>query len=203
MKERPILFSTPMIQAILDDRKTQTRRVVKEPKALWKKGMLLKSGKMICPYGKPGDILWVRETWCNSWNINTQEWDVMFKASEGYVYDEDGPVRWKPSIHMPKSAARIWLEITDVRVQRLQDITEEDAIAEGVKFTSDGYINYIDHEPTYFNGAHSAKKSFQTLWDSINGKSQGDRPAMPWSANPWVWAITFKVLSTKGNPHNL
>jgi hypothetical protein len=190
-KEHPILFSTPMVQAILEGRKTQTRRTVKtemidgenRPWIMTKEG----PAPLKCPFGKPGDLLWVRETWAKA--------DIGFCFK---VYNDIDAVFaprncWKPSIHMPKTAARIWLEVEEVRVERLQDISEEDAKAEGVKsrfsdlFQEERYDDYLDMEGEY----RSPASSFQSLWQKINGPES-------WDANPWVWVVKFKVLSTKG-----
>lgn len=176
MKERPILFSGPMVRAILNGTKTQTRRIVKpQPVHIDGLGTVMNPSVITgnsCKHGKPGDTLWVRETWAHR--------ALRVSGPEGYgcpVFRADdvdrrlpsGPYnrvdRWRPSIHMPRWASRITLQITAVRVERLQDISEEDAIAEGVEF--------------------GAKESYRTLWDSING-------AGAWDANPWVWVIEFK-----------
>ena len=150
MKEIPILFSTPMVQAILEDRKFMTRRVIK-PQPLWvadpstpfKTPDADPKGIIKCPYGQPGDRLWVRETWCKNYY---HEYGNHYYRADGETIQvplttggttefgiADG-LHWKPSIHMPKIAARIWLEVVSVRVERLQDITEEDARLEGVDF---------------------------------------------------------------------
>lgn len=215
-KEIPIPFSTQMVQAILASRKTQTRRVVKPQTAILTDQMARMLGVqppvdqnhpvIKCPYGKPGDLLWVRETWAQDFEeiqIAGGDWSNSYlNATGGYLYKADGvefaPVdskvfgKWKPSIHMPKAAARILLQVTDVRVERLQDISEDDAKAEGVHFNGTFYQNYLaanDWECTH----RCAIKSFQSLWKSING-------AESWDANPWVWVVSFKVLSTTGKP---
>ena len=325
IKEYPILFSTPMIQAILEERKTQTRRIVKSPKVINDFPDLLKSaykdgdGNWIfwssnfpfddtedftkkayptgsnqgikCPYGragnqptafrvasppspgfywvrwepndaeeslvwlervldepqddvvdhdverwvwgkdqsddresicsdianplditwrKPGDRLWVRETWYQSPHgiIYKADWDrgwgdddtkiVPLDNDSCKVYHVD---KWKPSIHMPREACRILLEITGIRVERLQDISEEDAIAEGIEFIQTGefaqgywqyqgwkdYIN-VNGMDNFFD---FPTESFKSLWDSINAKKR------PWTSNPWVWVIEFKCLDMK------
>ena len=201
-KERPILFSTSMVRAILEGRKTQTRRVVKlQPLHDVSKTEMFVSGntwasrseinndggyhvwRTNCPYGKPGDVLWVRETWQPSESGAY----VHFKADWS---DEDAGKGWKPSIHMPKDAARIWLEIVNVRVERLQDISEQDAIAEGIHQTWIGdkrsdcaWKNYIDNG----RGSLQPEQSFFSLWESINGKESLE-------ANPWVWVVEFKQI---------
>lgn len=180
MKERPILFSGPMVLSILEGRKTQTRRVV-TPQPLADEAMH-KSGHgrddlywvgrlrdsenawriVRCPYGVPGDRLWVRET---------------FHDAGGYpIYraDEPGPdleIRWSPAIHMPRWACRLVLEVTAVRVERLQQIGDLDAMREGCEQWADT------------DGAFRA--SFCHLWDSINAKRA------PWASNPWVWVVSF------------
>jgi len=218
-KEIPILFSTPMVQAIIDGRKTETRRVMKpQPLLLVYKNTLCvdswnnyasdieddyKTYK--CPYGKPGDVLWVRE----SFNRDYPTKQIYFKASWETlpewlkeVANEHGfgALEWKPSIHMPKAAARIWLQVEEIRVERLQDITEESAIAEGIIDYEDGtYKNYFTQKGLREQDGVDcilAKGSFQSLWCSINGLES-------WDANPWVWVVKFKVLSTTGKPRTL
>jgi len=225
MKERPILFSTPMVRAILEGRKGQTRRIVKHPIRQYQNSLqkclsfhidgggnwvgwssnrasLPKETKVIysngegikCPYGQPGDILWVRETWAflegpPSEQDNTTDWGFCYKADDPHIAD-----KWKPSIFMPKEACRIRLEVTDVRVERLNDITDDDAKAEGVYFYGwddyhqDDYKNYLYDDKNYDDwGVQTAKESYETLWESINSKGS-------WKKNPWVWVITFKRI---------
>lgn len=203
----PILFNTEMVRAILDGRKSCTRRLVKflsgeNPK--WtgyiKDGAMLYNGKnkpciRTQPY-QPGDILYVRETWerFECWNCDGDERgncpkepkkSVLDKTCGCYMYratDEiSGDAKWHPSIHMPKEAARIFLRVTNVRVERLQDITAEDALAEGM----DKYIR--------LNGEldeNSIITSFIGIWNSTIKKSDLDRYG--WNANPWVWVIEFE-----------
>jgi hypothetical protein len=185
MKERPILFSGPMVRAILDGSKTQTRRIFKgttEHKGPYNPAYMeahqqANGWGSICPYGTPGDRLWVRETWQH--NIGNGP-PIIYRADHGAaqsVYEADlatgawkvAVSGWRPSIFMPRAASRILLEITDVRVQRLQEISEEDARAEGC-------------EPFA-----CPRDRFQGLWDTIHGSGA-------WHANPWVWAITFQRL---------
>lgn len=183
MKERPILFSGPMVNAILENRKTQTRRVVKpQPErdpacGVWFPATTAKRKRHYAneehfrrglpidwsPYGVVGDRLWVREAWQD--------------GNGGIYYRADGihPGPWKPAIHMPRWASRITLEITGVRVERLQDISNDDARAEGVP-------EWDGDEPGDYRG------SFRDVWDSINGKRH------PWSSNPWVWVREFKRI---------
>lgn len=194
----PILFNTDMVRAILDGRKSCTRRIVKPQQLIvmlpdkCKNGApeeFLKEKKLMfkpycdmtdielinaaykAPY-QPGDILYVRETWK--------------KAPNGYYYYEDWQrndiadvTKWKPSIHMPKEAARIWLKVTNVRVERLQEITSEQIGREGVE------VEY----PHVLNGEEK-RYAFSTLWNSTVKKSDLDRYG--WNANPWVWVIEFE-----------
>ncbi len=216
MKERPILFSGPMVRAILEGRKTQTRRAVKTDLvsynlATCEEGPLdarqIKN-QVKCPYGKPGDRLWVRENWyyydkyesrnfCETRKIPYSPDGVMpgaegfhlrrirYEATEGNP-DPVSPWRIRPSIHMPRWASRITLEITGLRVERLNDISEADAVAEGVRYMGEGegYEDYCLGPGTWCT---SAKASFASLWVSINGSDS-------LSANPWVWVLEFKRL---------
>lgn len=186
MKERPILFSGSMVRAILDGRKTQTRRVVTNarPYTATDNGIdiLWATGSLRCPYGQPGDRLWVRETWC--------------LRPEGYGYRADNnpdnnPLKWGPSIHMPRWASRITLEVTGVRVERVQDISEEDARAEGIRATRLSHGSVVYHTDSYPtpNIYGSAQERFVNLWHSINTPR-----GYPWESNPWVWVVAFKVL---------
>lgn len=188
-KERPILFSAPMVRAILEGRKTQTRRIMRpiktSGKIVWQPivlegyaGFVDEHGQPAkCPYGEPGHRLWVRESFF---------WDgprIAYRADhEGYA-PKDTP--WKPSIYMPRAASRILLEIADVRAERLQDISEEDAKAEGV-FQS-GFGFYRDYVCNNNSACGTARQSFETLWRSINGHES-------WQQNPFVFQITFKRL---------
>ena len=204
MKERPVLFSGPMVRAILAGTKTQTRRVIKpQPKTEYAGSFgnfdagfgYVFSGEdkwRYCPYGGPGDSLWVRETWAvaecfdaiKPSKLNLTARNVEYRAGPkkiGYL----GLVRgkWRPSIHMPKWASRITLDITDVRVERLQGISEEDAIAEG--------CGNVHATGVGKNGANFDMlwddSGFAMLWESINGKEY------PWESNPWVWAVGFNL----------
>jgi len=183
--ERPILFSGEMVRALLEGRKMQTRRIIKpqpdiaDPElekvlpAAWEDGFI----DVECPYGIIGDRLWVRETFCEFLD------DYIYKA------DEKLPPyhKWKPSIHMPRTACRIALEITGVRIERLQDISEDDALAEGIfKSTYDNYFHSTLHpvKGTYQCWV-SARQAFEMLWKSINGVNS-------WEENPWVWVIEFR-----------
>ncbi|WP_291163363.1 hypothetical protein [Gemmatimonas sp. UBA7669] len=191
MKERPILFSGQMVRAILDGRKSMTRRVVKPPKrtdlrlrpndigctvrddgAIWHDAF----GWLHCPYGVPGDLLWVRETFAPF-------------STGGAVYRADKPRfspdahevvggSWHPSIYMPRWASRLTLRITDVRVERLQDISADDCRAEG-------HPTDWSRSPAPEVHDDAARDWYRDLWDSINGSGA-------WDANPWVWVVAFE-----------
>lgn len=216
MKERPILFSAPMVRACLDDTKSQTRRALRvqppvgtewmntyhHPKdaerPYWWAGA---GGDLLdfstpCPYGQPGDRLWVRESWmpdppCDgTWGYTAWAGSRIgqiaavperfqhpafcnYRAS--WLHGTDG-LRWTPGIHMPRWASRITLEVTSVRVERLQDISEKDAWAEGCE----GYDDDV-------TGGKSGYSEFHDLWEQINGPES-------WAANPWVWCVSFRRL---------
>jgi hypothetical protein len=178
MKEHPIIFSTPMVQAILDGRKTMTRRVVK-PTIQYTK----------CPYGQPGDILWVRERFCNM-SLPYCDPEYIYFTETLYAEDYDpSEWTWKPSIHMPRKACRLFLEIVSIRVEKLHKISKDDAIREGIEVVDDSYNddqiyrNY-DGDGEAPSSLH-AKDSFMTLWSRINGWDS-------WYKNPLVWVIEFK-----------
>ena len=184
MKDRPILFSGPMVRAILDGRKTQTRRVIK-PQPVWvhvREPILQYRRKVglayvLCPYGQPGDRLWCRETWAPSVaGVTAPPFHYLadFKPAEFAEM-----VRWKPSIYMPRWASRITIEITAVRVERVCQITEQDALAEGVCPS----LEYCDPETP------SARMQFKDLWNTINSAR-----GFGWDVNPWVWVVSFKRL---------
>lgn len=174
MIARPILFSAPMVRALIAGTKTQTRR-------------LLKPTLQTIPYGIPGDLLWVRETFAHVANFPP--------TARYYATDDVHEARKKrPAIHMPRWASRLTLEITDVRVQRLQDISEEEAIAEGVcsfQEANDRPGSWEGLSQKNRNGLvrayyGSARKAYSALWESINGQDS-------WDTNPWIVALTFKV----------
>lgn len=223
MKERPILFSAPMVKALLEGRKTQTRRIVKpQPRIFtpeydrqWHVNAIPPGGGLPelwswwegpahgqtcyhtakCPYGVPGDELWVRETWMEVSDPDTLKPSgrVIYRAThegrepircdgDGFqVWNKDNSAAsaWKPSIHMPRWASRISLVVKSVRVERLQDISEEDALAEGVPTQTSSY-----------------RRQFAYLWDSING----DTGPNSWIGNPWVWVIEFEVKPAATQP---
>lgn len=194
MKERPILFSGPMVRAILDGRKTQTRRIVKpQPVGRIDPVFSYGDGKLQCAFGPqdrrkdgsifwrnaPGDIgdrLWVRETWGRLFYSGDDE-PVFWRADYSMKDLETQALpRWKPSIHMPRWASRINLEITGVRVERLNEISEKDAWAEGCEGTDDDVT-----------GGISGYAEYRQLWESING-------AGSWDKNPICWVIDFKRI---------
>ncbi|MBJ2080619.1 hypothetical protein [Serratia ureilytica] len=202
MKERTVIFNGEMVRAILDGRKTQTRRVMKpQPEPCYRGGhwwpsnafktMLHIEEQMqngqggwkglagdACPFGQVGDRLWVRETFGDCGNRLVYRADTKDGAASQVK-------RWVPSIHMPREDCRILLEITAVRVERLNDISEEDAKAEGVKPAGDMLPDYPDTFLTPKGDFATAKVAFQRLWQSIYG-------AESWRANPWVWVIEFR-----------
>ncbi len=186
MKERPILFNAPMVRALLANTKTQTRRIVKARDLEWMdvhQGLREPDNAERCPYGQPGDRLWVRETFGHfERNENfAPGCDVFYRADGESLAVEP----WRPSIHMPRWASRITLEITSVRVERLQEISIEDAKAEGAWGPDDSIVQKVaDYFGTDIFSANP-RKAFQMLWESINGPDS-------WAANPWVWAIEFR-----------
>lgn len=213
MRERPILFSAPMVRALLAGTKTQTRRIAKprrrpslfeveeDGSPMWTDGYILDPGNAGWrmadnPYGVPGDVLWVKETY------RLEQGAGKPAQSEGYLvhYEADGAANpeheWgamaRPSIHMPRWASRLSLRITDVRVERLNDISEADAIAEGI----DRVENNFGNGPAYCDYAlgdiadnaewyRDPRRSYRSLWDHINGPGA-------WDANPWVWVVSFE-----------
>lgn len=196
MKERPILFSAPMVRAILDGTKTQTRRVAHVTDEGCRPGFItptagftprrIESHYTYCPYGQPGDRLWVREThaivprtaYANSVGVNQvlRPDDNHDAAVFREGWERSKPGRWRPSIHMPRWASRITLEIVRVRVERLHDISEQDAWAEGCLGWDDDVT-----------GGSSGYAEFWNLWESINGEGS-------WNKNPWVWVVEFKKV---------
>lgn len=236
MKEHPILFSSLMVQAILEGKKTQTRRIINpqpidsreidgnffdgkhrgyvkvDGHPLWREQFAFEFAKW-----QPGDLLWSRESW--QWEGSTKWSDVMPIGSFWYKADNhgsSGPAKWKPSIHMPKAAARIWLQVESVGVERLQDISEVDAIAEGIEFQEWEWgpiafpnLSYPGDETAtidnsmvgvktksfrdYLRKDHwllgDGKGSYKSLWQSINVPES-------WEQNPWVWVITFSRIAS-------
>lgn len=229
-KQRPILFSGPMVRAILDGRKSVTRRVVKpqpvddhdaEPGSIvWHYGELRRcrepygfqerlTGRLVaearvpCPYGQPGDLLYVREKTQLQF-IDEAYWTRYAADHEGDPIDDMDDVTlswvenakwttaepgvsvtpWRPSILVPKSLARIWLRVTDVSVERVQDITETDARAEGVEPVACEPASIVFGT---WKARHRYRDAFADLWDSLNAKR-----GYPWESNPWVWRVAFE-----------
>lgn len=203
MKERPILFSAPMVRAILGGNKTQTRRVVKpQPGTQMESVLQHNRPEWPCPYGNPGVRLWVRETFADLRGTGIehrsdpsgplQRYAFAADCLPGSYRDQarrDFGVKWKPSIHMPRAASRITLEITGVRVERLSDCSETDAIAEGIERCEDGVgwrRGPVSGDiPNTATRTAFPKLAYQSLWESINGTGS-------WDANPWVWVVEFK-----------
>lgn len=235
-KERPILFSGPMVQAILEGRKTQTRRVVKLSDPTQTYAQFDDDGWPMsediygdwhrddCPYGVVGDRLWVRETWkyddwteegepyiryaadnatqlmtpSDDWADRVMSIWAELSAPENYNIDQRARDRkWRPSIFLPRWASRITLEVVSVRVERVQDISEEDAIAEGVETAMPATAGAVlpSNDMLRTNGygvvMQSAKAEYAKLWDTINAKR-----GYGWDANPWVWVIEFKQVAS-------
>ncbi len=204
MKERAILFSGPMVRSVLDDTKTQTRRKVKGlpivlnrvTDSLEVDVANIENGRFAqlcpCPYGQPGDRLWVRETWQHSNHpYGPYDEDCMVFYRADFLDDVHGPDgekspegryrTWRPSIHMPRTASRTTLEISAVRVERLQDISPDDCIAEGA----------WPVEKRALGRGHEAVAAFRTLWEEINGCGA-------WEVNPWVWVLEFRRVQEGG-----
>lgn len=211
MRERPILFSAPMVRAILAGAKTQTRRIVKmkthyqieerdngTPWPWMYDGDRDADSWMACPYGVRGTRLWVRETFCDDWHMDR---GVIEYRADGELDSDmfDAGCTWRPSIHMPRWASRITLEVTDVRVERLQDISEKDAQAEGIERTEDFFgcpcwRVYGEPDGADVVAPDDPIGSYRSLWESINGPGS-------WEANPWVWVVSFRRLDAKeGTP---
>jgi hypothetical protein len=219
MNEKPILFNGDMVRAILDGRKTQTRRVIKpQPTgfhAHWTEGTTLaftiKKKEWECPYAKRiGDRLWVREAHC--W-ADQLAYGIEKHPAETVGYRADSSalhmgvsldtyswnwdmVKWRPSIFMPRWASRITLRVTDVRVERVQEIDKKNAIAEGIQWREafpEGYTVENDYDIR----AYDAVLSFKKLWDRINAKR-----GYGWDVNPWVWVVEFELASPHPAPRN-
>lgn len=219
MKERPILFSAPMVRAILDGSKTQTRRVVKpaplmitdRATAPWEGPAdallkLLEQTGRHCPYGQPGDRLWVREAFAfTDAHMAEYECSIEYRADSKCLAIAPGrelidvphgcdprPFAgpWKPSIHMPRWASRILLEIVSVRVERLKDCSREDAAAEGVCYlarTNWEVRRKVPCGESVIQPTMWPEQNFGRLWEHINGVGS-------WDANPWVWVVEFKKV---------
>lgn len=226
---KPILFNTTMVKAILDNKKTVTRRIVKTNNEFNFLGFVTCSTKRenegcgafgtgsfedivnarIEDYKKPpyqeGDILYVRETWCDSNKDLVKDSDLDVGDCQFIFKIDDNGRRnplvelevknWRPSIHMPRIAARIFLKVTDIRVEKLQDMKKEDFLKEGIReFTKDGVVKKYDTEPQMFKWMdmpRTPEETFSKLWDSTVTKGQYTNL---WYANPWVWVIEFEKL---------
>lgn len=205
MAIKPILFNTEMVQAILDGRKSYTRRLVKpEPQGYFEvseEPLYIydtdgNQGKITPPY-QPGDILYVRETWHKYIKRVGKGESCRFAEFYGYrasvANSEDADEPWRPSIHMPKEAARIWLKVTNVRVERLKDMTDNDALkegAEGVRCDHAGLGDYACTDCMNTGWLEPPLLEFMGIWNSTIKKSDLDRYG--WSASPWVWVIEFE-----------
>ncbi len=216
MIARPILFSGPMVRALLAGTKTQTRRIMKlphenplgqwEPSTIGGTGVFsegrnapeqaclwhTRTGDVVtCPYGLSNDLLWVRETWTPTIGIRG-----FYRATDEKLLADDGwKGPWRPAIHMPRAVSRLTLRVTEIRIERLQAISEADAIAEGIEREGDGWKSY----ETILEGPHKGKPhphaivpnrspvtSYRELWESLNGKDS-------WARNDWVWVVAFTV----------
>ena len=225
---KPILFNTEMVRAILDGRKTQTRRLIKVPVLYevselpdridrvtlpWADYQFTWHGKAIggfelkAPY-HPSDVLWVRETWCRIGNPKAgRPMHYCYRADMSDPFKDDmGFIAcWRPSIHMPREAARLFLQVKDVRMERLKDMSEEDAFAEGYKgicpgdhtvYFADGnaepcHVGGLDCSYDYWYCNHSIPEAFgRDIWDKT--VKPADLPRYGWEANPWVWVIEFE-----------
>lgn len=210
MKQRSIIFSGEMVKAIIEDRKTQTRRVIKPQPVLfegrewrwagagWSASMNFvpilpgHSIEIHCPYGKPGDLLWVRESFRELIDLGADTdssnnyYEYKADRAPGSI-DFNREVKWSPSIHMPREASRVTLEIVNIRMERLQEISDEDAIAEGI-MSGDDWSEVKDQKlgKDVFLTARSA---YEALWNEINA-----RRGFSWKDNPWVWVIEFKIM---------
>lgn len=195
MKERSILFSAPMVRAIIEGRKTQTRRIAKERDVIvvHPNGQVLARGgwlpELCCPYGVPGDRIWVRETWAPGCDENAARQlgrpNCYYRATDGEPPSHMLPFKWRPSIYMPRWASRSTLEIEAVRVERIIEISEEDAMAEGVVYRDTCW--YATDDPNALPWM-TASGAYRELWESINGFGA-------WDANPWVWVIQFRRIT--------
>ena len=208
VRELPILFNDEMVQALLTGRKTCTRRAIKLPDKMTGRP-IGKSGDSSNPLGffypggikrppyQPGDILYVRETRKKIKNADGSHKKYVYKASDQYPFGESRYIikfNWKPSIHMPKEAARIWLKVTDVRVERLQDITEDGAKEEGANFKNGKNVGLEEKM------RRTAIERFAEIWNSTIKKTDLDRYG--WDANPWVWVIEFERCKSRERSSN-
>ncbi|MBO6937581.1 MAG: hypothetical protein JJ863_21590 [Deltaproteobacteria bacterium] len=215
MSEGPILYTGAMVREVLGDRKTQTRRVIKlrefgpsdtpgydwtfrDRRGLWNDMRTADLVAKKCPYGQPGELLWVRETWAASTVHDStpprelpRPCAVFYRERDGQCDEYDFVGRWRPSIHMPRWASRLTLRVTDVRIERVQAASDADIAAEGLRPSAMGAQCSVDlpggltHHDTHI-------ECWRLLWDSINGKREG----CSWEANPWVWVVCFERVET-------
>ena len=208
-KERPMLFSAPMVRALLAGRKTQTRRLVKGVALDWLSDGFTPDfvadpgNSSVCPYGKTGDRIWVKEThaivprtaYAMSEGIQqTLRPDYNHDAAVYFAdWERSKPGRWRPSIHMPRWASRLTLEVTDIRVERLLDCSEADAQAEGLEWVTPGMWSVDRALPII---GDDARKVYFDLWDHINGAGSA-------TANPWVWVVSFAILKARATQEQI
>lgn len=215
MKFTPILFSTEMVQAILAGRKTQTRRILKVkgckpfiPDSSWDIESILEWNKNYHPYGQVGDVLWVRETFCEPILFDGNEKDFYYKADSPdsctIEFKHIHGSKWRPGIHMPKYACRLFLKIKSIRVERVNEISKKDAVLEGIRYDSQfkKYNCYLCGKPNGFHigatnicndGFYSNPiDSFASLWSSINSQTS-------WQIGIWVWVIEFERIEKPEN----
>jgi len=207
MKEKPILFKAEMVRAIPDGRKTQTRRVIKGLSIIGGESVIDLTNIPKCPYGSIGDGLWVKENWRTLIEYNHLPPRDIPKGAP-IEYEATGKCvlsgKTRPNIFMCRWMSRFLLEIKDIRVERVQDISEDDARAEGIRYLPDSgcFIGTEGPSPTpgmkCITPWPTAKEAFMDLWDSINGKPRIYKDEDPidisWNANPWVWVVCFKVV---------
>lgn len=224
MKETGLMFKAPLVRAILSGQKTQTRRafskhmekLMRTAAAAGEVSNFLDEGRLqpndlgyvvdFCPLGKPGDRIYVRETFVDLHGTGVEHRPDPRGPLQRYVYAADCPpgslgdharqdfgLKWTPCIHMPKAAARIWLEVTGVRVERLQQMSEADAVRDGGLHRLPATGRYVINQGDQYFGlaTHDPRELFQEIWESTGGD---------WAANPWVWVIDFKTISTTGRP---
>ena len=181
---RPMLFSTLMVKALLDGSKTQTRRILKDNVPLGNWNETLSKSPV-----KVGDIIWVRETHTyhrNYWHYRADTGSAGEELRQEYIKSGCESAKWKPSLFMPKEACRLFLKVTDVRVERLNDISEIDAISEGVencRFSPSNFVCYTNKDPSVW--CSNAQRSYRSLWQKINGNDS-------WEQNPLVWVYIFE-----------
>ncbi len=217
VKSRPILFNADMVRAILEGRKTQTRRVVNpQPEDVGEDSigivgfrnhkMTIEEMAAFCPYGAPSDLLYVQESWAVTPDLNSVATSGLSPRRTSLrgvqhatlpcvkrlfpTYNPWPNTMWREASEMPRWASRITLRVTDVRVERLQEISYGDAIAEGIEQNILGWIDYSASDRLMQSCGEGARSSFATLWDSINAKR-----GFGWDVNPWIWVVSFEVVT--------